>query len=141
MYGLPKVHKGRGASNNVPPFRPVLSAIGTCTYSIAKLFAAILKEFTLNEHTVREQFFFCDVIQEQDNNLQVASFDDIESLFTNISMDETINFCVNNVLGNKKRVQGLLKKDFNPILCYRSLLIPPENIRKPEVSDQCYEMG
>ena len=58
MYGLPKVHKGRGASNNVPPFRPVLSAIGPCTYSIAKLFAAILKEFTLNEHTVREYFSF-----------------------------------------------------------------------------------
>ena len=113
MYGLCKVHKGKGASNNVPPFRPVLSAIGTCTYSIAKLFTPILKEFTLNEYTVREQFFFCDVIQEQDNNLQVASFD-IESLFTNISMDETINFCVNNVLGNKKRVQGLLKKDFKP---------------------------
>ena len=43
----------------------------------------------------------------------MASFD-IESLFTNISMDETINFCVNKVLGNKKRVQGLLKKDFKP---------------------------
>ena len=54
MYGLCKVHKGRGASNNVPPFRPVLSAIGTCAYSIAKLFAPILKEFTLNEYTVRE---------------------------------------------------------------------------------------
>ena len=45
----------------------------------------------------------------------MASFD-IESLFTNIPLDETINICVNNVFGNKKRVIGLLKKDFKQLL-------------------------
>ena len=45
----------------------------------------------------------------------MASFD-IESLFTNIPLDETINICVNNVFGNKKRVMGLLKKDFKQLL-------------------------
>ena len=41
---------------------------------------------------------------------------DIESLFTNIPLDETINICVNKVFGNKKRVKGLLKKDFKQLL-------------------------
>ena len=115
MYGLCKVHKGRGASNDILPFRPILSAIGTCTYNIAKFFVPILKDFTLNEYTVRDSFSFCDEIQEQNNNLYMASFD-IESLFKNIPLDETINICVNNVFGNKKIIKGLLKKDFKQLL-------------------------
>ena len=45
----------------------------------------------------------------------MASFD-IESLFTNIPLDETVNICVNNVFGDKKSVMGLLKKDFKQLL-------------------------
>ena len=97
MYGLCKVHKGRGASNDLPPLRPILSAIGTCAYNIAKFFVPILKDFTLNEYTVRDLFSFCDEILEQDNNLYMASFD-IESHFTNIPLDETINIYVNTEL-------------------------------------------
>ena len=72
-------------------------------------------DFTLNEYTVRGSFSFCDEIQEQDNNLYVTSFD-IESLFTNIPLDETINICVNNVFDSKKRVKLLLVKDINQLL-------------------------
>ena len=62
VYGLCKVHKGRSASNNLPPFRPILCAIRTCTYDIGKFFVPILKDFTINEHTVRDLFSFCDGI-------------------------------------------------------------------------------
>ena len=117
MYGLCKVHKGRRASNDLPPFRPILSAMGTCTYNIAKFVVPILKDFTLNKYTVRDSFSFCDEIQEQGNNLYMASFD-TESLFTNIPLGETINICVNNVFGNKKRVKGLLKKYFKQLLTF-----------------------
>ena len=109
MYRLCKVHKGRGASNDLPPFRVILSAIGTCTYNIAKFLVSVLKDFTLNEYTVPDAFSFCDEIQEKDNNLVMASFD-IESLFTNIPLDETIYIFVNNVFNNKKIVKRLLEK-------------------------------
>ena len=62
IYGLCKVHKGTGASNDLLPFRLILSAIGTCIYNIAKFFIPILKEFKLNEYTVRDSFPFCDEI-------------------------------------------------------------------------------
>ena len=115
VYGLCKVHKWRGALNDLAPFRQILSAITTCTYNIANFFVSILMDFTLNEYTVRGSFSFCDEIQEQDNNLYVTSFD-IESLFTNIPLDETINICVNNVFDSKKRVKRLLVKDINQLL-------------------------
>ena len=115
MYGLCKVHKTRKDSNDLPPFRPILSAIGTCTYNTAKLFAPVLKDFTLSEYTLSDSFSFSDEIQEKDNNLYMESFD-IESLFTNIPLDETINICVNNVFGNSKRAKGHLKNDFKQLL-------------------------
>ena len=58
MHELCKVHKGRGASNDVPPFRPILTAIGTCTYNIATFFVPKLKDSTLNEYTARDSFSF-----------------------------------------------------------------------------------
>ena len=43
MYGLCKIHKGTTVNDPVPPFRPILSAIGTCNYNLAKCFVPILK--------------------------------------------------------------------------------------------------
>ena len=35
IYGLPKMHKYRGP-NSTPPFRPIVSSIGTYNYNLAK---------------------------------------------------------------------------------------------------------
>ena len=35
IYGLPQMHKPR-APNSTPPFRPIVSSIGTYNYSLAK---------------------------------------------------------------------------------------------------------
>ena len=35
MYGLCKIHKDTTNGTELPPFRPILSAISTCTYSLA----------------------------------------------------------------------------------------------------------
>ena len=44
MYGLCKVYKVSTDNDNVPPFHPILSAIGTCSYNLAKVFVPILKK-------------------------------------------------------------------------------------------------
>ena len=49
LYGLPKVHKSDC------PARPILSAIGTYNYKLAKFFVPILQPHTCNEFTVKEQ--------------------------------------------------------------------------------------
>ena len=45
----------------------------------------------------------------------MASFD-IQSLFTNIPLDETINICVDLVFHKKKKVKGMLKRHFKQLL-------------------------
>ena len=97
MDGLCKVHKFNPVTNDVPPFRLIFSAIGTLTYNLAKCFAPIFKEYTINEYTV------------QDSSIYMAFFD-IQSLFTNIPLEQTIDKCVNIVLQHKKKVKGILKR-------------------------------
>ena len=41
---------------------------------------------------------------------------DIQSLFTNIFLDETINICVNRAFQNKRKVKGLLKRHFKQLM-------------------------
>ena len=115
MYGLCKVHKYNSSTNDIPPFRPILSTIGTATYNLAKFFVPILKEFTVNEYTVSDSFSFCNEIKDQNSSLFKALLD-IQSLFNNIPLDETINICVEQAFQNKRKVKGLLKRHFKQLL-------------------------
>ena len=47
MYGLYKVHKR--VSDGCPPFRPILSAINTPTYQLAKFLIPLLEPITKND--------------------------------------------------------------------------------------------
>ena len=84
-------------------------------YNIAKFFVPILKQFTINEYTVKDSFSFCKEIIDQNPNLYMASFD-VQSLFTNIPLDETINICVDMVYNKRKKVKGMLKRHFRQLL-------------------------
>ena len=81
MYGSAKVHKI--VTDGLPSFRPILSAIGTPTYKLAKFLVPVLELLTTNEYTIKDSFTFSEELQSFDSKLVMASFD-IESLFTNI---------------------------------------------------------
>ena len=49
MYGSCKVHKA--SVGNCPPFRPILSALNTPTYKLAKFLVPTLRSLTTNEFT------------------------------------------------------------------------------------------
>ena len=111
MYGLPKVHKPEC------PLRPILSAIGTHNYNLAKYLVPILNPITMSEYCVKDSFSFAKELAELPiTDCVMASFD-VKSLFTNIPLKETIDISINNlfetdeeiVLGfNKKQLKNLL---------------------------------
>ena len=94
MYRLCKVHKD--IVDNCPPFRPILSAINTPTYKLAKFLVPILKSLTSNEFTVKGSSAFAEEIVEQDSEFFIAILD-VDSLFTNIPLEETIDICVSTL--------------------------------------------
>ena len=106
MYGLCKVHED--IIDDSPPFRPTLSAINTPTYKLAKFLVPILKSLTSNEYTVKESFAFAEEIVEQNSEFFMRSLD-VDSLFTNILLEETIDICANTLLENTEKVEGLSK--------------------------------
>ena len=79
----------RAWSTIVPPFCPILSAIKTPSYNIAKHLVTILEPITTNEFTIKNSFESAKEVIEQDSGLFMAS-SDVESLFTNIPLEEII---------------------------------------------------
>ena len=92
IYGLCRGHKE--IIDNYLPFRSILSAINTPTFKLAKFLVPILKSLTSNEYTVKDSFVFAEEIVEQDSQFFMGSLD-VDSLFTNIPLEETIDICAN----------------------------------------------
>ena len=107
MYGLSKIHKP--LVNSFPKLRPILSAINTGTYNRAKSFVPLLKPFTSNNYTVKDSFDFAEDITQQSSKLFMASLD-VDSLFTNVSLDGTIEICVNELFKSSQTVLDLNKQ-------------------------------
>ena len=112
MYGLCKVRKD--IIDNCPPFRPILSAINTPTYKLAKFLVSILKSLASNEYMVKDSFAFSEEIVEQDSEFFMGSLD-VYSLFTKIPLEEIINICTNTLFENTEKV-GLSKIEFKELL-------------------------
>jgi hypothetical protein len=90
MYGCPKVHK-----NNVP-LRPILAAYNLPNFNLAKYLVPILHPLTQNEYVINNSFEFASDLQSIDPRSFLVSFD-VESLFTNIPLDETIDIILNEL--------------------------------------------
>ena len=112
LYGLCKVHKA--ITEVCPQFRPILSAIGTPSYKLAKFLVPKLSSVTFNEFTVKDSFAFAEEIVHQDSKLFMGSLD-VDSLFTNIPLEETINICT-NLLYNNDVIEGINKSEFKNLL-------------------------
>ena len=115
LYGLCKVHKGVSADGSPPPFRPILSAINTPSYKIAKFLTPLLSKLTKNEFVSKDSFEFARVIRNQNPDLFMASFD-IDSLFTNVPLDETIDISIKKLFGRKKKYEGFSREQFRKLL-------------------------
>ena len=63
MYGNYNEHKQQ--VDGCPLFRPVLSALQTPTYNLAKFLVPILNPLTKNEYTVKDSFQFAEEVCEQ----------------------------------------------------------------------------
>lgn len=88
LYGLPKIHKP------TVPLRPIHSMCNSPQHKLAKWLAEILKpvQHQLAKYSLKDSFEFVHAISELNiSSLRMSSLD-IQSLFTNVPLDETIKF-------------------------------------------------
>ena len=95
----------------MPPFCPILSALGTPTNKLAKF----LTPSMANEFTVTDSFHFAEKICQQDSNLHMASLD-LDSLFTKITLQKAIDICVDNLDDDNENPPNISKHDFRNLL-------------------------
>ena len=85
-----------------------MTASNTPTYKLAKCLVPILKPLTTNEFTLKDSFHFAEEIVDQQHDLFMGSLD-VDSLFTNIPLEGTIEICTNELFKESETVEGLSK--------------------------------
>ena len=113
MYGSAKVHKI--VTDSLTSFRTILLVIDTLTYKLAKFLVLMLEPLATSEYTIKDSFTLAEELQSFDSKPVMTSFD-IESLFTNIPLQETIDLCIENLFKDKTHVDNLLKDSFHELL-------------------------
>ena len=97
-------------TNYLPSFRPILDAINTLPYRLAKFLVPNISPLAINEYTVKDSYLFA-----KDCNYVMASLD-VESLFINIPLEETIENCINNLFFDESKINNLTKHDVFDLL-------------------------
>ena len=93
-YGNVKTHK---PSN---PLRPIISQIPTPTYRLAKRLNELLQPFIPAGYNLRSVDEFMDILRTRQPSGILASID-VESLFTNVPVEATIQIILNSVYSNE----------------------------------------
>ena len=65
----------------------------------------LLKPFTSNSYKIKNFFDFAKDITQQSSKLFMASLD-VDSLFTKVPFDETIEVCINELFKSSETVSG-----------------------------------
>ena len=122
LYGTAKTHKFDNTADITVDnlkFRPVIAQSGTYTYNVAQVTANYLKPLcNNNEYIIQNTRKFAKIIPEQDplkSNEQYASYD-VESLFTNVPVNETIEYIIKEIYVENKLPKLCSKLIFKRLL-------------------------
>ena len=112
---IQKVHKP--VVDNMPKFRQIISAVYTPGYNLAKFLIAIFESLKLITNLqLKIPLVLLKKLQNiYDSFLFMASLD-VDSLFTNIPLKETINNCVSDLHNKNLYIGNLNKSDLFKLL-------------------------
>ena len=66
-------------------------------------------------YTLKDSFEFCSMLNNQNHEMFLCSLD-VDSVFTNVPLEETIGIISNQMFGKKRTLQGFSKTDFREML-------------------------
>ena len=106
LYATAKTHKFNNLDEVTVEklkFRPIVDQTGTATYDAAKVIGEYLKPLALNEYKINDCLKFPDMIKALpplQKNEEYVSYD-VDSLFTNIPLKETIYYIIHKIYNEK----------------------------------------
>ena len=96
MYANPKTHKNQ----TNPPYRTIISQIGTPTYDVAKNINRIITPYLDKQYMVESSYDLINILRIINTNCKLASID-VESLFSNVPVLETTEIIINKVFNHQ----------------------------------------
>ena len=114
---LPKIHKTITA---LPKFRPIVDTTSTCYDNVCSYLTELLNPLTQNEFIIRDSFDAANKIKsippEVFDDWYIFVFFNVESLFTNVPLQRTINIILDRVYDNKIIAAQLKKRTLNKLI-------------------------
>ena len=89
-------------------FRSIIDQTGTMTYNASKVISEYLRTLCENKYTINDTLSFADMIKYLPpwQNNEYVSYD-VVLLFTNIPLDETIDYIIESIYTHKKPTTNL----------------------------------
>ena len=97
FYGLLKLNE-KCDNHKQPPLRPIVSSTGAYNYNLAKYLSSLFVPLLPDKYSVKDSFSFGEELRSFDFNKKFLISFDVESLFTNIPLKETIDIAVDFIL-------------------------------------------
>ena len=104
LYGNIKTHKPGN------PLRPIISQVLTPTYNLAKTLNKIITPFIPAQYMSKSTNDFVDLLHSSNSQGIIASLD-VESLFTNVPIDRTIDIILEHTYNNDELKAPKIPKD------------------------------
>ena len=122
IYGTPKMHKF-SSSDLFPKLCPIVSSIGTFNYNLARFLCDLLSPLVPNDYSCKDTFSFVSQIKNANLSKKFLVSYDVTSLFTNISLQETIDIAINLIFNHNSNL-NITKKELKnfSFLLHRRLL-------------------
>ncbi|CAF4074285.1 unnamed protein product [Adineta steineri] len=107
LYGLPKVHKKN------TPLRPIVSCIQSYNYRLGKFLAGIIKPIRNSTYSLKNTDSFIKFLKENSSLSihKMISFD-VESLFTNIPVDRTIDIICYKLYDTDPKLNPVIPQNY-----------------------------
>ena len=84
---------------------------------MAKFLIPVLEPITINDYTIKDSCTFSENLGKLESNWFMASFD-VDSLFTNIALNENIDICLLNLF-HVSNVKSMVSTDKNLNTCWK----------------------
>ena len=125
IYGTPEMHKF-SSSDSFLKLRPIVSSIGTFNYNLARFLCDVLSPLVPNDYSCKDTFSFFSQIKNTNISKKIPVSYDLTSLFTNITLQETIDIAINLNFNHNPNL-NITKKELKKLFLFAtslSLLTP-----------------
>ena len=105
------------SSDSFPKLRPIVLSIGTFNYNLARFLCDLLSPLVPNDYSCKDTFSFVSQIKNANLPGKCLVSYDVTSLFTNITLQETIIITINLIFNHNPNL-NITRKEIKKLFLF-----------------------